>query len=35
MLKVGFSRLDVTPPLGTDISGYFVRRIADGMLDPL
>ncbi len=35
MLKVGFSRLDVTPPLGNDLSGYFVRRIADGILDPL
>ena len=35
MLKVGFSRLDITPPLGTDLSGYFVRRIADGVLDPL
>ena len=35
MLTVGFSRLDVTPPLGSDVSGYFVRRIADGMLDPL
>lgn len=35
MLKVGFSRLDVTPPLGSDISGYFYRRIAKGILDPL
>ena len=35
MLKVGFSRLDVTPPLGNDLAGYFVRRIADGILDPL
>jgi len=35
MLKAGFSRLDVTPPFGTDISGYFYRRISDGILDPL
>ena len=35
MLKAGFSRLDVTPPFGTDIAGYFRRRIADGILDPL
>ena len=35
MLQVGFSRIDVTPPFGTDVSGYFVRRIADGILDPL
>jgi len=35
MLQVGFSRIDITPPFGNDISGYFVRRIADGILDPL
>lgn len=35
MLKAGFSRLDVTPPFGTDISGYYYRRISDGILDPL
>ena len=35
MLQVGFSRIDVTPPFGNDVSGYFVRRIADGTLDPL
>lgn len=33
--KVGFSRIDITPEIGIDISGYFVRRIADGVLDPL
>lgn len=35
MLKVGFSRLDVTPPLGADLSGYFFRRAAKGVRDPL
>ena len=35
MLKVGFSRLDVTPPLGADLSGYFFRREAKGIRDPL
>lgn len=35
MLQVGFSRVDITPPFGNDVSGYFVRRIADGILDPL
>ena len=35
MLKAGFSRLDVTPPFGTEISGYFTVRISDGILDPL
>ena len=33
--KAGFSRLDVTPPLGIPIPGYFKMRIADGVLDPL
>ena len=33
--KAGFSRLDVTPPLGIPIPGYFTKRIADGVLDPL
>lgn len=35
MLKVGFSRVDVTPPLGTYLSGYFEARYADGILDPI
>lgn len=35
MLKAGFSRLDITPPLGLHINGYFVERIADHILDPL
>ena len=33
--KVGFSRIDITPEPGIDISGYFVKRIADGVLDRL
>ena len=33
--KAGFNRIDITPPLGTPISGYYSRRIADGVLDPL
>lgn len=35
MLKAGFSRVDVTPPLGSYISGYFHKRYAKGILDPL
>ena len=35
MLKAGFSRIDVTPPLGTFLSGYFEERYADGILDPI
>ncbi|MEA4824353.1 MAG: hypothetical protein VB111_09610 [Clostridiaceae bacterium] len=33
--KVGFSRVDITPPLGIPIAGYFVKRLADGVLDNL
>ena len=35
MLKSGFARLDVTPPLGTIIAGYFEPRYASGVIDPL
>ena len=31
----GFARLDMTPPLGVHLGGYFNERIADGVLDPL
>lgn len=34
-LMAGFARVDVTPPLGIAINGYFVPRIADGVRDPL
>ena len=35
MIKAGFARLDVTPPLGADLSGYFYIRHAKGVRDPL
>ena len=35
LLKAGFARVDVTPPLGTYISGYFNDRYAKGILDPI
>jgi hypothetical protein len=35
MLKAGFSRVDVTPPLGSSLEGYFTPRHAKGVLDPL
>lgn len=35
MLKAGFSRVDVTPPLGTYMSGYFYERKAEGIDDPI
>ncbi|MBE6629570.1 MAG: hypothetical protein E7624_01810 [Ruminococcaceae bacterium] len=35
MIKAGFARVDVTPPLGTPIAGYFSVRLAEGVLDPI
>ena len=35
MLKAGFARVDVTPPLGTNLAGYFEARLADDILDPI
>lgn len=35
MLKVGFSRIDITAPLGLYMVGYYEPRISDGILDPL
>lgn len=34
-LKIGFARLDMTPPLGVPMAGYFFERLAEGVLDPL
>jgi len=31
----GFARLDITPPLGTYIGGYFSARYTKGVLDPI
>jgi len=35
MLKAGFARIDITPQLGACIAGYYARREADGVIDPL
>ena len=35
VFKAGFARTDITPPLGTPIVGYFEKRFAKGVLDPL
>lgn len=32
---VGFSRIDITPPLGIELTGYPNPRYASGVLDPL
>lgn len=34
-LKAGFARVDVTPPLGIGIVGYYKPRYAEGILDEL
>ena len=28
--RAGFSRVDMTPPIGTGLSGYSERRVSDG-----
>ena len=33
--SAGFVRLDITPPPGLPMPGYFSKRIGDGVLDPL
>ena len=35
MLKAGFARVDITPPFGTPLAGYYEMRYADGVLDPV
>ncbi len=35
MLKAGFARLDMTPPFGTPLAGYYEMRYTDGVLDPI
>ena len=35
MLSVGFARLDITPPFGIFMQGYYSERRASGIRDPL
>lgn len=35
MIQAGFARVDITPSLGTPVSGYFTARYAEGVRDPL
>ena len=35
MLKAGFARVDVTPPIGSHLDGNFNVRISKGWLDPI
>jgi hypothetical protein len=34
-LRVGFAEVDITPPVGYPLAGYFHERLATGTLDPL
>ena len=34
-MKIGLGRIDVTPPLGTQLTGAWQLRTADGVMDPL
>lgn len=34
-LQAGFGRVNITPPMGIPISGYFIDRFASGVLDEL
>ena len=34
-MKAGFARLDITPPFGYSLVGYFHKRPADGIITPL
>ena len=34
-LKAGFSRVNITPPMGIDLGGYYIKRQADHVLDEL
>ena len=33
--EVGFARVDITPPIGTELSGHPEKRVSDGIIDPL
>ncbi len=33
--NAGFSRVDITPPLGVKLMGYFIERRANGIPAPL
>ena len=35
ILKAGYAKTNITPPMGISISGYYIPRNADGILDEL
>lgn len=34
-LKIGLAEVDITPPIGFPMAGYFHERLAEGTIDPL
>ena len=34
-LQAGFSRVNITPMMGIELTGYFFERYADGVLDDI
>ena len=34
-LEMGYARVNITPMLGIGVRGYFIRRVAKGILDEL
>src|ERR1043166_7534599 len=34
-VRVGVAQIDITPPMGIPLAGYYHERGADGVLDPL
>lgn len=35
ILKVGYAKVNITPMMGIPVAGYFIERLADGVLDNL
>jgi hypothetical protein len=35
LLQVGLAEVDITPPLGFPMAGYYHERLAEGTIDPL
>lgn len=34
-MKIGFSKIEITPPLGSNLNGYYRERYADHIIEPL
>ena len=34
-MKAGFAKVDITPPLGCVLNGYYTERYADRVIEPL